>query len=192
VTPAPLNVTTALESNPLGVPGFGGGPVFVEPPPPHEATAIDDARASSAKAVLHRRQEPPCPATSNPIERAHANARVPAIVHHGPLRVERFGNCIAVLEGAVVWQVAVGVAVDPLPVRATEAMLKLQVVSEGSPENRPDDSGIVPVNPFIPVRIKFIVPEAPGLVTSIVAGLAVAPNVGAGVTVWAAVPDEVA
>jgi hypothetical protein len=76
------------------------------------------------------------------------------------------------------------------PLRATEDELKLHVVSEGSPLQREDDRGIVPLNPFSPTNVNVVVLKPPGAAIKTVDGLAVTLKVGPGITVSLRFADE--
>ena len=75
---------------------------------------------------------------------------------------------------------------------ATEAALKLQVVSDGMAEHNDAESGMVPLKPFIPINVSVVEPVPPGLLIDTVVGLAETVNVGAAVTTSAVMPVEVA
>ena len=68
--------------------------------------------------------------------------------------------------GRTRWAMALGAVVvimsvaEPLPVM--DAELKLQELSNGSPEHTPAFSGIVPLKPFIGVIVSMTCPEPPG------------------------------
>ena len=62
--------------------------------------------------------------------------------------------------------------------KATDATLKLHVVFAGSPAQSVGDSGIVPVYPFIALKVNVVVPLLPGLGTVIKFGFAVTVNTG--------------
>jgi hypothetical protein len=75
---------------------------------------------------------------------------------------------------------------------ATEAALKLQVVSNGMAEHNDAESAMVPLKPFIAVNVSIVEPLPPGLLMATVVGLAVTLKVGAGVTTSAVEAVEAA
>ena len=92
-------------------------------------------------------------------------------------------------DGAVVWQVTVAVAL-PFVGIVTDAP-ELHVVSEG----RPETVGVIVtapllLNPFCPVKVSTVDPDAPGALTGIVVGFALIVNVGPGFTVSKISPTD--
>lgn len=101
------------------------------------------------------------------------------------------GNAVE-FDRAVVWKVTVAVAVVMVEVRATEDTLKVHVVSEGMPEQRDGESGIVPLYAFSAVNVSIADPLPPGLVIVIDVGLPTTVNVGGDDTTSAVEPVEFA
>src|SRR6202046_2456119 len=191
VTPAPLKVMIPLGSAPIGVPALAGGFGVELPPPPHDPITITEPSTSTANIVLQRRRRGPKLASKTPMHKRHVTARLPTTVGR-PNAAGRLSDCGNVVEGAVVRKVTVAIAVVVVELRATEDTLKLHEVSDGSPEQRDDESGIVPLNAFIAVNVIVADPLAPGLLTTTVPGLFATVKVGAAVTTSAVLALEVA
>jgi hypothetical protein len=196
VTPAPLKVRTTLEV-PTGVPALPPPPPPPPPllllPPPHEPMATAEAIASRASTVLHRRCREAKRANKNPMLKMQASAKLPASVRlpNDAGRLLDCGNAND-FEGAVVWKVTVAIAELTVLLRATEDALQLHVVSEGMPEQRPDESGIVPLKPFTFENAMIAEPLPPGLLITTEVLLALVVKVGAAVTTSAVEAVEVA
>jgi hypothetical protein len=124
---------------------------------------------------------------------AHSSVKLPASVNlpNAAGRLLDCGNAID-FEGAVVWKVTVAIAELTLLLRTTEDALQLHVVSEGMPEQRPGESGIVPVYPAAAAKVRVAWPCPPGLLIVTVAWSGVVVKVGAPVTTSAVEAVEVA
>jgi hypothetical protein len=96
-------------------------------------------------------------------------------------------------DSAVVMIVNVVVAV-PFAAMLIVVGLKLQLDSDGNPEQSADVSVMLPLllNPFSAVNVSTVDPDCPGAMTGIVVGFAATVNVGVGVTVWEIIPLDVA
>jgi hypothetical protein len=86
--------------------------------------------------------------------------------------------------------VSIAVAEVTLLLNATEAALKVQVLSDKPGHGPEAGSGMVPVKPLDPVKVKVAVAKEPGEETGTGDGLDDTPKVGAGLTVAAKFPVE--
>jgi hypothetical protein len=115
---------------------------------------------------------------------------VPAVTRQ-PATLGRLRDAGIADDGAVVRNVTVAVAVPFAGMVIEEP--ELHVVSEGKPEHIGAIVTAPPLlNPFCAVNVSTVDPIPPGALTGIVVGFAITVNVGAGVTVSAAVALEAA
>lgn len=134
LTVEPLATVTTTLDVPAGVPWFGGGPVLLLPPPPHAGAEISIANNTINPIPRTRFRFPPIKTMekrnpSPPIQCAKKNDCV-----------RRCSRALA----AVVETVIVAVVVLAVPFAVIVDGVKLQVASEGRPEQV---KLIVPLNP---------------------------------------------
>jgi len=142
---APLVAVTTTVYLPNGVPGSGGG-VLLLPPPPPQAERVKNPTTINDNSMLTRRRLDGTPSNSTP-----AKVSPPVAPHQLGLSCRNIAAA-----GALVAIVRV---VVPLP--ASEVGLKLQVLSDGRPEQEEPLNWSAPVKPFTEVTVNFKDPEAP-------------------------------
>ena len=101
---------------------------------------------------------------------------------------DALGAIGAAKEAAVVAIVSVAVAVVVPGLSATVDGLKMQLDCAGRPEHADAGRLIVALNPFTPVNASVVTAEAPGVVATMLAGLAETVKLGPAATVSVKLP----